>query len=258
MEASLDQVHQTQHLRRRLTWVAHLFKAVAYQYHRSLGVKLASLIPADGVVVDVGAHSGQHAKLFARMVPKGAVYAFEPGSYAGSILRPVLHAHRLGNVKVVPLGLSDHPSVEILHVPLKRRGSVGFGLSHLGQDSRGGTTLAEEVRLTTLDLFAAEEGFKRLDFIKVDIEGWEAHFLRGAEATILRFRPALLLEVIVPTLARAGSTPEDIFGFFRPLDYVAFKTFERDDYRMVQVDSFDGSADYLFVPRSRAGLVPQG
>ena len=35
----------------------------------------------------------------------------------------------------------------------------------------------------------------RLDFVKCDTDGWEAHVLRGAEATLRRFRPALLLEI---------------------------------------------------------------
>jgi hypothetical protein len=95
----------------------------------------------------------------------------------------------------------------------------------------------------------------RLDFIKVDIEGWEAHFLRGAKETIARFRPAILIEVAEPILRRAGSTPADIFNALQPLDYAVFETFEHADYRMKPTDGLGRGADYLFVPRERAHLV---
>jgi hypothetical protein len=38
---------------------AHLFKAVCKQHHRELLPLLRPLIPADAVVLDVGAHAGQ-------------------------------------------------------------------------------------------------------------------------------------------------------------------------------------------------------
>ena len=184
--------------RQRLTWAAHFFKALAYQYHRDFGERVAGLIPSDAVIVDVGAHSGQFAKLFARLAPKGRVYAFEPGAYALSILRPVLRLRGFRNVVVVPLGLSDRPGSETLSLPLKKRGSVGFGLAHIGAEISGRTTIVQQIALTTLDAFAAEQGLARLDFIKVDIEGWEPHFLRGAAATLARFRPVVMIEVAQP------------------------------------------------------------
>lgn len=241
--------------RQRLTWFAHLFKALTRQYHTGLGQRLRGLIDADAVIVDVGAHAGQHAKLFAAMVPKGQVYAFEPGLYALSILEIVRRWRRLGNITTVPLGLSDKPCVETLHVPLKRSGTMGFGLSHIGADTSGRETVSEEIRLTTLDRFVEEAALKRLDFIKVDIEGWEVNFLKGAMETIEKFKPSLLLEVMHDSLARASATPQQVFDLLLPLGYQPYETFEHQGYAMRRVDGFEGEADYLFVPREKAHLV---
>lgn len=245
-------------LRQRATWLAHLFKAVAYQYHRPLGQRLRRLLPPDSIIIDVGAHSGQHVKLFAAMIPEGTVFAFEPGSYAYSILRRVADWRRIKNVVLINEGLSDKTMIETLYMPLKRRGSIGFGLSHVGAGNDGRKTIAEEIRLTTLDLFVAHQGLNRIDFIKVDIEGWEAHFLRGAAASIARLRPSLLLEVNKKALARAASRADEIFEMLQPLGYTIFKTFEDDDYAMLPVAGFDGGADYLFVPSEKAHLLGNG
>src|SRR6266446_5162199 len=82
--------------------LAHLFKATTQQHHRPLASTIVRLVPPAAVVFDVGAHAGQYTKLFARAAAEGRVYAFEPGSYARSILRTVVYLHRLDNVLVPP------------------------------------------------------------------------------------------------------------------------------------------------------------
>jgi len=206
-------------LRARLSWYAHLWKAATQQHHRAYAPLFRRYVPQNGIVFDVGAHAGQFAKLFARIARSGRVFAFEPGGYALSILRPVVALHRLRNVEICPFGLSDHAHKETLHVPVKRSGSMGFGLSHLGAPARAG--VGETVTLTTIDAFAVEQGLARLDFIKADIEGWELRMLAGGARSIARFRPALLLEVQAAHLARASDTPAALWQFFSGLDYQA-------------------------------------
>ena len=211
--------------RARLTWCAHLFKACAKQYHQELTPLLTALVPADGVVLDVGSHAGQFAKLFSRIASRGHVHAFEPGRYALSILRPTLAFHRRANVTVHPRGLSDRPGRLALSVPVKASGSIGFGLGHIASDqpeAANRRTLEEAIDLTTVDDFAQSSGLARLDFIKADIEGWELRMLTGAAATLARFHPGLLLEVHGGHLARAGDTPDALFAFLAGLDYQAF------------------------------------
>jgi FkbM family methyltransferase len=184
---------------------AHLFKAVFKQHHRGLVPLLRTLVPADGVVFDVGAHAGQFTKLFARLAPEGFVFAFEPGSYARGILRIAVRLNRLRNVAVLPLALGDRSGVALLTVPVKRSGSYGFGLSHLGAGD-GRTAEVEAVAVATLDEVTASLGLARLDLIKADIEGFELRLVAGARDTIARFKPALLLELDDTHLARAGDT----------------------------------------------------
>ncbi len=52
----------------------------------------------------------------------------------------------------------------------------------------------ETIAITTLDDFVAEHGIE-VGFIKVDIEGFEQHFLAGAKKTICTQKPALLISI---------------------------------------------------------------
>jgi FkbM family methyltransferase len=229
-------------VRQRASWLAHLFKAVTQQHHRDLQPLLTPYVPADAVVLDVGAHAGQFAKLFAAMAPAGRVYAFEPSAYALSILRPALQLNGRSNVTVVQAGLSDAAGELVLHTPVKPRGSLGFGVAHLGEGADEGASWDQRVPLLTLDAFAAREALTRLDFIKVDIEGWEMRALAGGEATLRRFRPALFLEVNADMLARAGDTPAALFDWLSALGYSA-----RFSPGMSEAPTYGAVGDYLFL-----------
>jgi FkbM family methyltransferase len=202
--------------------LAHLLKATSQQHHSELAPVIARLVPSTAVVFDVGAHAGQYTKLFARAANHGQVYAFEPGSYARSILRTVVWLHRLSNVAVVPMALGSEARLDLLTIPLKGRGSFGFGLSHLGKPSERWRAVAQEiVALTTIDRVVEILGLGRLDFIKADVEGWELRLLHGAQCTLERFRPRLLLELRAADLARAGDSLEGAFSFLAGLGYRA-------------------------------------
>ncbi len=230
-------------LKRRVDFLAHLLKATLRQHHRELIPVFAPHIPDEAVVIDVGAHAGQFSKLFAKMAPRGRVYAFEPSAYARSILTRSLAFNRLNHVKVVPVGLSDAPGELILHTPIKARGGLGFGIAHFGDDGEDSRdTLDQIVPLTTLDAFAQQEGLSRLDFLKADVEGWEVSVLKGGLATLAKHRPALFLEISDASLARAGAKPTDIWDILRPLGYRALRA---PDF--VAVDGYAGVEDYLFV-----------
>ena len=205
------------------SFLAHLFKAATQQHHRALAPTIARLVPAAAVVFDVGAHAGQYTKLFARAAGRGRVYAFEPGSYARSILRTIVWVHGLSHVAVVPIALGSEARIDTLTIPLKRRGSFGFGLAHLGKPSERWQAVTQEiVALATIDGVVTRLGLDRLDFVKADIEGWELQLLRGAERTLKRFRPRLLLELSGTALARAGDRLDDAFNFLAARGYRGF------------------------------------
>jgi FkbM family methyltransferase len=205
--------------RARLTRAAHLFKAITRQHHTELIPILRPLLPQDGVVFDVGAHAGQMAKLFALMAPDGVVHAFEPGAYALSILRPMVRLKGRGRIRIHPIAFGAKPGTLTLSTPIKRSGSLGFGLSHLGGETAGAAMFSHAVAVETIDGFVQAHGITRLDLIKADIEGWEMQMLLGAEDTLARLRPVVFLEVVDPYLARAGDSRGALWHFMTARGY---------------------------------------
>lgn len=234
--------------RQRLGWIAHVFKAATQNHHPELERLFAPMIAKDAVIADVGAHAGQFAKIFARLAPQGHVYAFEPSSYALSVLPRTLGWNGMKHVTIEPYGLSDAPGSFTMSTPLKRgRAEVGFGLAHLGTDDDKRPMRVETIEVRTLDSFAEDKKLTRLDFLKADVEGWEARMLQGGQGTLARFKPTLFLEVVESSLARAGSTGADIFNLLFAIGYRA--KILNLDATMSDVEGFSGDRDYLFVAR---------
>ena len=229
--------------RQRLTYWAHLWKALTRQHHSALKPIFRDLLPQNGVVIDVGAHAGQFTKLFAGLVPEGRVIAFEPSSYARRILSTVVASKRLANVTIMPAGLSDAAGQAEIAIPLKASGSLGYGLSQFGVENAR-PAMRELVELMTLGGYMGETGLDRVDLIKADIEGWEVRLIAGARATVARHRPAIVLELVADHLARAETEPNDVWAMLGEAGYTA--SIWRADGTLAAVDGFAGDADYLF------------
>jgi len=239
----------------RLTgsFFAHAFKAAFRQHHRDAIPYLRKLIPPNGVIVDGGAHAGQFSKLYAGLAERGHLFAFEPASYTRAVLRVGLLFSGTTNVTVIPMALSDQEGTQLLSMPIKKSGAVGFGLSHLGGES----DLADRydlrhdvVAVTTLDQFVEQVGLERLDLVKLDTEGFELRGLRGAETCISRFRPVIICELNEAALSRAGDTVEAVHAFMAEHGYLCFTGHQVTDGDLIATDGLvDG--DYVFVPKEK-------
>jgi FkbM family methyltransferase len=184
----------------KLKWKGSKFKVPnACEYTLEMAFILGEMysipechIEAGDIVFDVGAHFGFFSYY---AVQKGAkeVYAFEPNPYVFEILKK--HAEMWSNkIKPYQLALSDKNEEADLFIAdelgtistmLKNRESTPLKLREY--------TKSVKVKTMTLDNFVKEEKIDRVDFIKIDTEGFEKEIIKGAEKTIKEFKPRLAI-----------------------------------------------------------------
>ena len=157
--------------------------------------------PGD-IAIDGGSCSGETALAFALAVgPRGRVLAFEPAASNLTLLHYNIGQNEWArNVEILPVGIdSTRRDGEAMDV----QGSLnpGFRISDA------------PVATDTLDNVAERLALPSVDFIKLDIEGSELNALRGAEATLRRFRPKLAI-----SLYHRKMDPIDIVGYLAELD----------------------------------------
>jgi hypothetical protein len=78
-------------------------------------------------------------------------------------------------------------------------------------------------QVITLDDYVEEKNIQRIDLIKADIEGGELPMLKGAEKSLRRFRPLLMLEVQAHSTKLFDYEPPDLFSFLHDLGYKSFR-----------------------------------
>ncbi|MBI2623049.1 MAG: FkbM family methyltransferase [Candidatus Liptonbacteria bacterium] len=140
----------------------------------------------DAVVVDVGANLGFFARLAAELAPKGQVYAFEPVPSTFALLQK--NAPQALSV-IKGLGATTEKK-KIFTSDISMDCSVLADSPHVGAKNDDYSNV-EEVALTSLDEFVAERKLSRVDFIKIDIEGYERFALEGARATLTKWKPVV-------------------------------------------------------------------
>jgi FkbM family methyltransferase len=208
-------------LNRRAGWIIHVLKSSTRNDHLAWQSTLRRVVSEDGTAIDVGAHGGQFTQLLAGIVHRGHVIAIEPSSYARSVLTAALWVRRVSNVTVVQTALGAAHGVAMLDTPIKKAGDMGYGLAHIaaGSEDAGGERVREPVTVTTLDALVDTLRLPRVDFIKADVEGYEAALIAGARRTLKRHRPPLLLEHDARHLARAGSSLNQLWVALIALGY---------------------------------------
>jgi FkbM family methyltransferase len=235
--------------RQRLTYTVHLFKALTKKHHADLVPFLQQHIKPDAVILDIGANAGNFTRIFSKLAPQGTVHAFEPGSYALSILKRVIAVRGLKNVKLHTVGLSDKKMTLDLHMPVKQSGSVGFGLAHIGDDKAVDprATVSEQIPLDRLDDVAKATKIERVDFIKIDVEGWELRALTGGEELIARNHPVIMLEMVDRFLQRAGDSSAALFKFLYGHGYDIYRFDETGRTDFLEAPVVDG--DIICIPQ---------
>ena len=139
---------------------------------------LATWAPRGGTAVDVGAWYGPWTVRLAGLADR--VVSIEPNPDLAAAVRAGCPA-----AQVVEAAASDHDGTAELHLPSGGRGAEGTAsLEHSGERSI-------TVRRVAIDGL----GLTSVRFIKMDIEGHEAAALRGAEQTIRRDSPMLVVEL---------------------------------------------------------------
>ena len=150
-----------------------------YIFHlNQYNIKNIFEVSANSIVFDIGAWRGDTAFYFSKkMNNSGKIYAFEPDSNAFETLNNVCEKYDLQNVETYNILFSDK-KCEIPFIPM-------------------GFSEAESIKMNaiTVDEFVEINNIKKIDFIKMDVEGAEINILKGLEKTIKKLRPSLAVAI---------------------------------------------------------------
>ena len=179
---------------------------------------LAEQIGPGMTVVDAGANIGYYTLLFAGLVgPRGKVISFEPDP-------DLFHAaeenvRRNGQAEMVEMhhcALGAQPAE--LHL---MRGQINSGDNRLRR-SAAASPRAVAVKVRPLDDVI---GARRVDWVKIDVQGWECDVLEGMRQTLERNREGMRIyfEFWPRGIQQAGREPMEAIATLRGAGYAIYR-----------------------------------
>lgn len=170
--------------------------------------------------IDVGGNIGMITLLAARCAgPAGQVLAFEPNPVAFQRLKSVVLYNAIDHVTMREVALGDREGELVLSVLLGHTGMSTLG-DVVGKDQQHVTDRYTVKVVRGDDVIPADLPGPAM--VKIDVEGFECHALRGMSETLSRLRPAVVAEALPQTLERAGSSLGELFRLMRGHGYDAY------------------------------------
>lgn len=154
------------------------------------------------IAIDVGANIGYLTLLMAKLVgPKGKIYAVEPAQDNLEFLRRNVRLNGAENIEILPYAAGAEHCVQNFY--LRKAGT----LHSLYSPAKAAAEITQ-VQVMPLDELIRE---KRVDFIKIDVEGGEIEVLKGSQRILQsNAEIKLILEMNAKALRQAGHTPEEL------------------------------------------------
>lgn len=233
-------------------WADRALYFLGRWYDLEAALLVEALVQEGDRVLDVGANYGHFSLAAAKAVgPSGSVVSLEPNPKAFARLSIHLVLNGLSWVEAKNIGVSDTEGRLALSVPSINSGEATFGASKYED------VFVIEVPVQRLDDIASHE---KVHFLKIDVEGFEVHVLRGAKALLDRDRPIVLSEVVEKHLASAGESRRSLSRFLEDRGYKSFRlglkgrgASQRLSLEAMPAIECDG--DFLWVPQDKEDQI---
>jgi FkbM family methyltransferase len=228
----------------RFLWVLEEMRALSREYRI-----MQTLLRQGDTFLDVGANHGSYAILASDLVGReGRIVAIEPQPRLAQFVRRSL-AETATPFEIHAVALADRCGDGLLHIPRSGSGSASiFGAS-------AGPCVRVDVPIARADDLLAWRNFPGALFLKLDVEGSELAFLRGARTMISERRPVILFELNERMARSAGHHARDVIAELQSMGYRRFAEVDRFPLEVTGVADPEPQRNLVALPSSDSSSV---
>lgn len=164
-------------------FISNVIVLESQYFEQDILEELDSVLPKNPIIIDAGCNIGNHTLYWANESYAKRIYCFEPLKDTFENLKKNIEINNLSSVCVLHnVALGEDTS----------KAKVNF----LSNENIGGTDILKDhngnIHIISLDSLDIQE--ERIDFFKIDVEGFEVHLLKGAINTINKYKPLIFIE----------------------------------------------------------------
>lgn len=215
-----------------------------------------------GCFLDIGVNVGQTLLKF-RSCRDNAYFGFEPNPSCVYYLNNLIETNKMANTTVIPVGLSSASQVAKFYLK-SEADTAGTMMNDLRPDyyAQDEVNYVPVFTLDSLDVI----GDRKIDLMKIDVEGAESEVLAGMTETIKKHKPAIICEILdshtEENLPNVQARADKLTQLVKSLDYKIYRIkhngtqitpeeIEEVKLRKWVPESFNLN-DYLFLPKEVA------
>lgn len=215
---------------------------------------LSGMIRPGDTVLDIGAHVGYMAVAMSHLAgPDGLIVAFEPNPANIELLHSNTQRLAASPVQVVPSACWSVAGDAQMALCVIDGANTGDNRAY-AHPAAAPEALVDITRVT-LDDICDELG--SVDIIKLDVQGTEAHAMRGAGRMLSEHRPLILTEFWPQGTMEAGEDPAMVLDMYRFYGYeirimgrvAARGRLTNDTILDLAYGSPDGDLELLLIPQ---------
>lgn len=181
------------------------------------------VIKSAEVIADIGANIGTTALFFANQNPQAHIYAFEPHPNSFKKASENIALNRFKNIHLINIGLGEQPATLKLYEVNK----YNSGMNRILSQNMDNNLSYVEIVINTFDNFCKKNEIKTLNFVKIDVEGFEYWVIKGGVNTLQKYKPVLFVELNDNSL-KEGSQ-KSAKEFIELLNSIGYNTIYRSD-----------------------------
>lgn len=204
--------------------------------------KLYNLLSTKNLVVfDVGTNIGETLLNFAKLVPNGQVHGFEPDIINYDRCCENLKMNTFTNIQLNNLGLGSEAGQYFIKTNTpSNRGGNKISTQFIENNT-------QIINIVTLDQYMVDKKLTKVDLIKIDVEGYELHVLKGATELIKKSKPVFFIELDDNNLKEQGHSAKALIHFLSEHNY-SIKNSETNQIITEQVDFTNCHYDIICNP----------
>tara|TARA_B110000503_G_scaffold122414_1_gene186966 strand:+ start:430 stop:1251 length:822 start_codon:yes stop_codon:yes gene_type:complete len=199
------------------------------------------------IIIDIGANIGSISLPLAKIFNQSKIFAIEPTNYAFKKLTKNLNLNKelKKNISLNQLFLSK------INKPTKVWSSWNFDNNNNKHKQHLGTLHSiKKKSYISLTKFIDLKKIKKIDFIKLDVDGHELDVLRSGEKFLKNKKPIIFIEIAPYLYPEFGYTCSELIAYIKKLKY----SFYNDDLKKItNIDNyinkitFGGSENFYLI-----------
>ncbi len=198
----------------------HLFLFGSFEKEISETAKKLNLYK-ENCILDIGANSGVQTLQFAKNFPNSSIYAIEPTNFA--------YNKMIVNLNLNPnLKNNIFPSQLFITTETTKPNEIYSSWSlndeiEAHKKHKGIKKSTSSSNIISLDNFLIKKKINHLDFIKLDVDGFEFDVLQSGKNFLKKNRPPIFMELAPYLYKEHGYSLEELTNYILYLEYTFYK-----------------------------------